>query len=63
MLNPFGKKTKQANREKYINQVKIILTVILTADGTPDTTGILLFCYHGFKQGSSQIMIGSSIQH
>lgn len=44
---------KETNRDKYINQAKIILTVILTADGTPETKGIPHSCSCGFTQGSS----------
>lgn len=44
---------KETNRDKYINQVKIILTVILTAGGTPERKGIPHFCSRGFTQGSS----------
>lgn len=44
---------KGANRDEYISKVKIILTVILTADGTPETKRIPHFCSHGFTQRSS----------
>lgn len=44
---------KETNRDKFINQVKIILIVNLTADGTPEAKGIPNFCSHGFTQGSS----------
>lgn len=44
---------KEANRDESINQVKIILTLIFTADGTPETKVIPNFCSHGFTQGSS----------